>query len=456
MRVDKQAGGIGGVAQPLTGPASRWRPGRSSHGPTPKLDLEVPVFIFRAGGDLLHYGALSVARSLGRAGVSVYAAIEKRFSPLGVSRYCTESIVLPDVQVRDRRRLVEWLFDVAKEMENRPIVYATDDEAAIVLAEHRADLVERFRLPEVPPGLPTRLATKSSLAHLCQEFEIACPLSATPRNLRELDEVVAELSFPLVVKNDSPFERLERPAVSSTTIVRSPLDLASLIARWRVPFSVVVQEYLPSESCSDWFSHAYVATDGRVGPIFTGIKLRSWPPHGGVTANGVAVSNGTLVKSTVRFLERLGYRGIVDLDWRYDRRDGSYKLLDFNPRVGAQLALFSDEAGLDVVRAMHLDLTGRSFIPGSTQDGDRFVVEHIDLPARYAYRHEERIANVPRGGKLHLAWMALDDPVPAVVALIRILERIESRLRALFDRVPERFSASVRSSLRPPAKSSAP
>jgi hypothetical protein len=30
--------------------------------------------------------------------------------------------------------------------------------------------------------------------------------------------------------------------------------------------------------------------------------------------------------------------------------------LDFNPRVGAQFRLFEDDAGSDVVRALHLDL----------------------------------------------------------------------------------------------------
>jgi len=38
----------------------------------------------------------------------------------------------------------------------------------------------------------------------------------------------------------------------------------------------------------------------------------------------------------------------MDLDYRFDKRDGQYKLLDFNPRIGAQFRLLVDDNGLDV------------------------------------------------------------------------------------------------------------
>ena len=54
--------------------------------------------------------------------------------------------------------------------------------------------------------------------------------------------------------------------------------------------------------------------------------------------------------------------------------------------MGAQFRLFESAAGIDVVRARHLDLTGRA-VPGAGQRPDRrFTVENIDLPALLAYR----------------------------------------------------------------------
>src|SRR5262249_30275198 len=76
------------------------------------------------------------------------------------------------------------------------------------------------------------------------------------------------------------------------------------------------------------------------------------------------IPNPEVAALAERFCEEIGFRGIADLDWRLDLRDGRYKLVDFNPRVGNQFRLFETEAGIDVVRAMHLDLTGRPVPPG--------------------------------------------------------------------------------------------
>ncbi len=65
----------------------------------------------------------------------------------------------------------------------------------------------------------------------------------------------------------------------------------------------------------------------------------------------------------------LGFRGIVDLDLRFDPRDAQYKLLDFNPRLGAQFRLFTTGTGVDVARAAYLDLTGQPVAAGEMTPG---------------------------------------------------------------------------------------
>ncbi|KAB1980775.1 hypothetical protein [Streptomyces triticiradicis] len=93
---------------------------------------------------------------------------------------------------------------------------------------------------------------------------------------------------------------------------------------------------------------------------------------------------------------RVGYSGLTDLDWRYDRRDGQYKLVDFNPRTGAQFRLFENVHGVDVVRAMHLDPTGRDVPDGAHAEGRVFVAGQPDLASAVAWlRHEHRLPPAP-------------------------------------------------------------
>ena len=95
----------------------------------------------------------------------------------------------------------------------------------------------------------------------------------------------------------------------------------------------------------DWFFHGYCSANSDCRPAYTGIKLRSYPAHAGLTSLGCAVANDELATLVTALLAELSYRGLVDLDLRRDARDGQYKLLDFNPRLGAQFRLFRNRTG---------------------------------------------------------------------------------------------------------------
>ncbi len=95
----------------------------------------------------------------------------------------------------------------------------------------------------------------------------------------------------------------------------------------------------------------------------------------------------------------IGFRGILDLDLRFDPRDAQYKLLDFNPRLGAQFRLFTTDTGVDVVRAAYLDLTGQAD-RGRRDDADgrRFLVENYDPLGAVGYWRRGRAGAAVLGG----------------------------------------------------------
>jgi hypothetical protein len=152
-----------------------------------------------------------------------------------------------------------------------------------------------------------------------------------------------------------------------------------------------------------------------------------------VTACGYSVLNPALADLTERFCKAVGYQGVADLDWRFDRRDGQYKLVDFNPRVGAQFALFSTSSELDVVRALHLDLTGRKIAVGEQLYGRRIVVEPFYLSARLLGRKAAAAAPAvaePRVTTV-LGIGAPDDPLPFLAVWPRLVWPTMVRLARL-------------------------
>jgi predicted ATP-grasp superfamily ATP-dependent carboligase len=207
----------------------------------------------------------------------------------------------------------------------------------------------------------------------------------------------------------------------------------------------MIQEYIPRDAGQDWFFHGYCDARSTCLVSFTGVKLRSYPPYAGATTLGRGQDNELLRRRAEQLLHAVAYRGIVDLDLRLDLRDGQYKLLDFNPRVGAQFRLFEDAAGVDVVRALHLDLTGREVTRRQQQDGRVFLVEQNDLLASLGYRREGDLSRRSwmhslRGTHLELAWFARDDLAPFLLMCVRFLLRGIQRTLRLDGRRSARYS----------------
>jgi D-aspartate ligase len=386
----------------------------------PELDRSVAVLLVRVGHYPLHHGTLGAIRSLGRLGVPVYAIVEDHFAPAAHSRHLTGRLCWPTTGREQPDELVEGLLRIGRTIAGPAMLVATDDEAAVLVAEQAERLGRRFILPATLPALPRQLATKQTLHSLCVEHGIPTPASLRPNTPAEVLEGADTLGFPLVLKNDEPWLRLTRPAVASTAIIRDRDELRGLVSSWTAMPSAMMQEYVPRERARDWIAHAYFGAEPERRVIFTGRKLRSWPPQAGVTTYAYTRSNAELSSLTREFCSKIGFRGICDLDWRFDSGSGQYKLLDFNPRLGAQFRLFERGDGVDVIRAMHLDLTGREIPPGGQIDGRRYVVENLDVPAAIAYGWSgEREAPPLPCSHRELAWWAADDPMPAVLGCAR-------------------------------------
>lgn len=406
---------------------------------SPAVDRSIPVVIAKIGRYPLHHGTVAAVRSLGRLGIPVHAVTEGRLAPTALSRYLAERITWPTSGEEEPEELIAGLLRIGERVGRRSVLLVTDDRAAVLVAEHRTELEAVFRLPAVDRDLPGRLAGKQALYDLCKEHGVPAPRSEFPRTATQLGDAVRALGLPVVVKNSRVWNRGDHTALKSTTILRTAADVEALAARLAErDCGLLVQEYLPHDPREkseppDWFTHFYCDGQSRAQVMFTGVKIRSWPPGAGVTARGVSVSHPRLAATAADLCRAVGYRGIGDLDWRFDQRDGLFKLVDFNPRLGAQFQLFRTTAGVDVVRALHLDLSQRRIPAGRQVDARELVVEHLDAGAallerlgaapstRTAAQASRRSGALPARRRREPAWFAWDDPLPFAAATVRFV-----------------------------------
>jgi D-aspartate ligase len=395
-------------------------------------DVDAPVLVLKIGSYDLHHGALGIVRTLGRVGVPVYGIHEGRFAPMARSRYLCGGFVW--ATTGDESDLLEQLSLIGRRLTGRTILIPTDDEAAILIAEHAETLQDRFRFPWQPPALPRSVASKRSLYQLCRRLGVPCPEAVFPSSGEDVLRFLERATFPVVAKGVEPWLLTRRTGVKSTSILRTPdelLDLHRMLVE-RPGGRLMLQEYIPEDVAEDWIVHGYCDADSSCRAAYTGVKLRSYPAYAGLTTLGRCAANPALLAQAQALFKQLAYRGIMDMDWRLDKRDGQYKLLDFNPRVGAQFRLFEDEHGIDVVRALHLDMTAREIPPVRQIQGRGFVVEHLDCLAAWEYRRRgaltvrQWLASLRRVKER--AWFARDDPIPFLLLCLRFAFRGARRI----------------------------
>jgi D-aspartate ligase len=378
------------------------------------IDASVPVVLFRSAPGRLP--GLGVARTLGRLGVPVHLVGSDDDAAVASSRYVVSRHEdLPDAPASER---VESLRSVAAGIGGRPILIPTDDAGTLFVEDHRDALAPSFLFPEQPPGLVRQLASKAELFGLCRLFEVPTPRVARPSSRDHLRSFLGAASFPIVVK--AVEQRVGGGPQRSVAICRNAEEVLERFGQGppgEDP-NLLLQEYIPGGPESVWMFNGYFdgVSECRFGA--TGRKLRQHPPYTGYTTLGVTARNETVERQTTDLMRSLSYRGILDIGFRFDARDGRYKLLDANPRVGATFRLFVGSGGMDVVRALYLDLSGQTIPEDEVPDGRRWIVEIYDPGSSLTYLRNRELT--PRGWARSLrgvregALVARDDLRPVL------------------------------------------
>jgi len=401
-----------------------------------------------------YVGPLGTMRSLGRLGVRVYGLKHQDRSASSSSRYCagTFSVGQDGRPSDDEARTLSELVEAGRRLGRGAILIPGSDEWAVFVARHSAELARWFTLQVVPVDLIEELAAKDGLYRLAKTHGLPTPEIVFPLNREQAFAAAARLKYPVMLK---PVR--SRPDVLEKAVAANPQELLDAY-QWMEESAdapnVMFQEYIPGGDRDVWIFNGYFNAESRCVAAFTGVKLRQHPAKMGIASLGELRQNDTVIKATCDFMCAVGYRGIVDIGYRFDGRDGQYKVLDINPRLGGAFRMFVDESGTDVVRAMYLDLTGQTVPTIMSRDGRRWINETADLVASVRYHRLDGLSFAAwmrsLSGVREGATWGLDDPLPFIVAIASLVrETLSAKLRRGLKRVQlavsKRFPALARS-----------
>lgn len=367
------------------------------------------------GGD---YQGLGIVRSLGRRGVPI-CVIDDELSIARFSRYTTHSVHVD--ALRDERETVDALLTTGRRLDLQGwVLYPTRDETVAAISRNRDELQEVFRVP-TPSWEAIRPAWDKRETHeLGARQSIPIPRTWYPRDASELAEIDCEPPFavkPAIKEHFIYATKAKAWRADSAAELRELFERAAAIVG---SGEVMVQELIPGDG-EHQFAYCAFYRDGGPVASMTARRRRQHPPEFGRASTYVETVDVPLLEElSRRFLDAVGYYGLVEVEFKLDPRDGTYKLLDVNPRTWGYHTIGA-QAGVDFPYLLYADQTGEEVEECRASPGVRWIRLLTDVPTGVV-----EIAGRRLGWRSYLrtlgqfdveAVFSRHDPLPGLVEL---------------------------------------
>lgn len=393
----------------------------------PDLDVtnkQVPAVILGGTG-----AALSITRSLGRAGIPVHVLGTDPVVPARASRYCT-SFVAVGSEDGVASRWLDWLESSAPA---GAVVLPTSDEGVELVVRHEQRLRERgFRLLDYAGETSLAMLDKNRTYALARQAGVDCPRTWRVRDEDDLHALRDELQFPCALKpmHSHLFAKhFSRKVFMAHTYEELSAHLAGT---QRLGLEMIITDIITGPDHFNWAFRTYIDPEGN--PLFsvTTNRLRSRPIHFGTNCFLVTRWNAEVAEVGLRFMRAIGLRGLAYVELKRDARDGRLKLIECNHRFGAAQEVVR-RAGIDATLIAYRRAVGLPTPPETSwREGVRLWFPLRDFRAAREYRRHGELtwarwlSSILRP-RVYVPVLARDDLGPSLYTLRVRLSRVLRR-----------------------------
>lgn len=320
----------------------------------------------------LYDTGLAAVRCLGRLGIEVIAYDYDPSQPGFRSRYC-KAVQCPNPTDNPKALLALLLKNT--DTENPMVLFPCSDEFVLFVSRHRDSLESsyKFLLPE-HTFLET-LISKDSQSTIVQALGIPVPNSFTAETLDQAEQSKHKISYPVFIK---PVQGhlWRRHYDNKGFVANNQIELLDLCRKiFPKGIKVIVQEIIPGPASNNWEVSAYVDSKGRLLGEFIIRKIRQYPSDFGFATMTVSAHNPEVEKLGQRLIEGLVWRGFINMEFKFDPINKTYKFIELNPRVWQQVN-HAEKLGLNFPLMQYLDMLG---LENKTAKKYREGVKWLDL-----------------------------------------------------------------------------
>lgn len=335
--------------------------GSGAHG----LRTNCPVVVLNT-----HHSGLAIARDLGPLGIRVLGLTAIPSFPGNASRWL-EHRPSPD-SLTQADELLDYLALLGDELGSPALLLPTRDHDLNLIARNRDRLEARFLMPMLPLAELDRVMNKDTLASAAAEVGLSVPRAVTVSLPAELERA-SSLRFPCICKPIYA-SQWRKPGIWEAVGRQKALRVESFdhLRTFYGGFSpldplVIVQEWIEGGEGNLQIFGSYCGVDHEVLAFFTARKRLQYPPLSGTGIVVEALRLPDLEEPSRALLRALKFRGISEIEFKRDDRDGRLYLIEVNPRHWDQHGL-GTAVGVNLSEALYRDTTGQPRRPMTQQE----------------------------------------------------------------------------------------
>lgn len=232
------------------------------------------------------------------------------------------------------------LKDELQERAEKLLLIASNENYVELAVRSRKYLEPHYILPFVDEEMMDDIIFKENFYDMCEEYGLDYP--DTVMFVKGMDpHMDLPFGFPVVVKpSDSmryfnaKFEGKKKAYVLHTK--EQFVDAIHTIYSSSYDGKLIIQDYIPGDDTVMRVLNAYCDRNGKVRMMCLGrVVLEDYTPV--LIGNYVGIVgeyNQDIYDQYKKFLEAIGFTGYANIDLKYDRRDGKYKIFELNIRQG--------------------------------------------------------------------------------------------------------------------------
>jgi predicted ATP-grasp superfamily ATP-dependent carboligase len=242
-----------------------------------------------------------------------------------------------------RENCIQFILDIIKNLDTKPYLFFASDDWMDLIGENENIFRQLVYLPQSEWKFMSLLFNKKYLYRIAGEYNIPYPKTSEFESLKTIIEEIEKIKFPCIVKPQLTISQNEITKSGITVYHRTQkfenkVDLVrwiNLLLQNQVNFPVVMQEYIPGTAETLYTLTSYSSKNGSLIAGSIGRKLRQFPPSAGRITSGILEHNQDLFALGKHFLKSIKYHGLANTEFKYDERDGQFKLMEINARLGA-------------------------------------------------------------------------------------------------------------------------